>query len=1282
MKKTFLAMFMLCLLAAAAIAQSTNGRLVGTISGPDGLIPGATVTVTDNQTGRELTAQSGDDGQFRFDQLPFGTYTVRVTAAGFKTFVATDVKIDANRDYDLKPVLEVGAVEAQVTVQAGTDIVNSTNAELSSTVSPRQVLELPINGRNPLSLLNLQAGVNATSSSINGQRSSSANYTRDGINVQDNYIRSGGFVQDRPSVDDTGEFTVVTQNAGAELGGGGSSQIRLVTPRGGRDFHGAAYIYNRNSAFSANTFENNAAGIDRPFLNRNQFGGKVSGPLPLPGFGEGSPAFYTDKGFFFVNYERFLLRQTTPITRRVLLNQFRNGEFTYRDNSGTIRTVNVLTGAGLNLSTPANQTVFTNAGGVLSLDPTIQARFLSLTPTAGNSTSQTPITTGFVTQSYIFNQADNDTRDGLTMRFDVDANDRNNINFIYKWNKNADDRQSDTGGFNQQPFVVQGGPTDLYALSWNSTLSSNFTNEARVGYATSRPFFRQSPDFPTDFVVGGLPFGLSNPLPSFQNQGRNTRQTTFQDNASYTRGNHSFRFGVDWNAQRIDSQTNFNQVPIYNISTTANPRTPSLNGNVFPGGIATADLAAANGLRYLLGGVVGSGSVNANFVNASTGPQIGAPSLQRFKYDTWGLYVSDQWRATSELTLNLGLRWDYFTPLTNPDQVYLEPELNNINSVDELESALLNPNGRYVLVGTNVGKPGQFFKGDKNNFGPVVSFAYSPRDRGGFIGALLGDANQTVIRGGFRMSYVNDEYIRSADNAAAGNPGLGTITVAALNPLTNGTQLNSRFSNLPTFGSPNFIPPPITFAQSNAIPSNAFFNTIFAIDPNIETQQTMEYNIGIQREIGFDTAIEIRYVGGRSNSLVRGYDINQYNLNAAGGAFFQDFLNARNNCRAQGATVAVPNQVDTILSCTNAGYNQNAPTAGTVPLPVFQSIGLGAFLNNAAVYNPIINGDIAGLISVAIQNGLDRNLVTGALIPFRPNPNAGAIDILTNGGRYRYNALQMEIRRRFTQGFSFQANYTFQKILADVLADQQNRFDSFSDTNNPGLDYSRPDYDRTHTININAIYELPFGKNKPFLNQGGLVNAIFGGFQVTSIINISSGAPISIKDINGTLTRRSNRQTANSSLTPDQIQDLIGIYHLNGRVYFIDPSVIGPNGSATNSNVRTTPTSQFPGQVFFRAQPGQTGTLPRGFINGPWYFNWDAGLIKNIAFNERMRVQLRAEAFNVLNRTNFFVPSGTGALNVGENSDIFNINSTSFGQIPLSNNYGPRIMQFAVRFEF
>lgn len=1246
MKKIFCVMLITLLSVVYAFSQTTSGRLVGTVSSPDGVLPNATVKVKDNKTGRELTATSKEDGSFQFPQLDFGTYTVTISVNGFKTYVVNDVKIDAGRESALSATLEIGDIQESVTITGGADIINSTTAELSSTVSPRQVLELPINGRNPLSLLNLQAGVNPTSNSINGQRSSSANFTRDGINVQDNFIRTGGFVQDRPTVDDTGEFTVVTQNAGADLGNGGSTQVMMVTPRGGQDFHGAAFIFNRNSYFAANSFGNNATNTARPFLNRNQFGGKVSGPLPIPNFGEGGPMFHKDKGFFFVSYERFLLRQTAPITRRVLLNQFRDGTFTYTALDGTTRTINVLTGTGLTGAIPAS------AGGVLAVDPTIKARFLDKTPGVGNSNFQN----GNITQSLIFNQTDNDTRNGLTMRFDVDFNEKHSVYFVYKYNDNADDRQSDVGGFFDKPFVVQGGPTDFYLGSYRTIIGSSFVNEFRGAYASSNPFFRQSDLFPTDYVIGALPLGLSSPEPAFQNQGRDTQQYTIQNNSTYTAGKHTLRFGMEFNAQRIQSQTNFNQVPIFNISTAANPATPRLDAGLYPGGISATDRNIADALRYLLGGIVGGGTVNANFVNPTEGPVIGAPLLQRFEYNTWGFYVADQWRVTPELSVNLGLRWDYFTPLKNPDQVYLEPDLGGAETIDQIKAALLNPNGNYVFVGKNSGVPGAFFKPDYNNFGPNVSFAYSPREGKGVLGFFTGRSG--VIRGGFRMGYINDEYVRSSDNAAGGNAGLN-FTVAARNPLNNSVSLNSRFNNLPGFVLPPFNNPPVSFATGNANAGN-FFNTVFAVDPNLQMQRNMEYSIGIQREIGFDTVFEIRYVGGRSNNMVRGVDINQYNINADG--FLQDFINARNNCRIQGG--------GNLLNCTDA---RNIGLPGQVDLPVFAKLPFGAFLNNSAVVAPIITGNVADLITTYIINGLDQD--GGVGVNFRPNYNGGPVDLLMNGGRYRYNALQTEIRRRFTNGFSFQANYTLQKILSDIGSDAQARFDPLLDNGNAGLEYSRPDYDRTHTVNINTIYELPFGRSKRFLNGGGITDTLFGGWQFGTIMNISSGAPISIRDLGGTLNRtaRSARQTATTSLTTEQIKDLIGIYKVGNITYFIDPKVIAPDGTATGGNVLGTPQAGFAGQVFFHNQPGQTGNLPRHFINGPMFFNWDASLIKNVRISETVRVQLRVEAFNVLNNVNFFI---------AENSNIFNINSPTFGQIPQANTFAPRIMQFGARFEF
>ncbi|MDQ3665827.1 MAG: TonB-dependent receptor [Acidobacteriota bacterium] len=1262
MKRFVVAVLTLCLFTSAAFAQSVTGQLTGSVSGPDGLIAGATVTITDDKTGKTLEVQTNDQGGFVFPQLEVGEYTVKVTAAGFKTLSAAQVKIDAARPYTLNPMLEVGGIEETVNVIAGADVINSTNAALSTTVSPRQVLDLPINGRNPLALLNLQAGVNPTSNSINGQRSSSANYTRDGINIQDNFIRTGGFVQDRPSVDDTGEFTVVTQNAGAEAGGGGSTQVQLVTPRGGSDFHGALFAYNRNSYFAANEFFSNTARTARPFLNRNQFGGKVGGPLALPRFGEGGPSLLRNKAFFFVSYERFLLRQQATVNRTVILPAARQGNFTYLDNAGVSRTINVLTGQGLLGPIPAA------AGGVLSVDPLIQSRILDNIPTAGNGN----LSNGGISQLLTLNQSDGDTRNGFTSRLDFDFNDRNSLNLVYKFNDNADERQTDGGGFGLKPFVTQGGPTSLYIATYRTTLSSRFVNETRGAYQRSEPFFNQGP-VPSDFIIGGIPFA-SNPQATFRDQGRNTSLYVLQDNASFTFGNHAIRFGGQFEAHRIDAETNFDTIPTFSISTTGNLNTPRLAANLYPGGINATDRGRADALRYFLGGIIGSGVVSANFVDTSLGTVRGAPNIDRFKYDTYGFYLSDQWRITPRLTLNLGLRYDLFTGLKNPDVAYLEPVIPQGSNIRD---ALLNPAGVYNLIGTNTGDPGRFFNTDKNNFGPVVSFAWSPDFKSSFLGNVLGREGKTVIRGGFRISYINDEFIRSADNALGGNQGLDQTTTLL--------NLNRRASNV----SIGIFPPistislPVSFRTRNLAPGQNFFNTVFAVDPDIQLQKNYEYNFGIQREIGFNTAIEIRYVGGRSNSLVRGFDFNQIDIFSTG--FLADFVRAQNNCRlAAGGN---------LNNCTDARFNP--AIAGSQPLPVFAQLPFGAFLNNSVITGQLINGTPADLALTYILNGLDID-ANNVGVRFRPNPFAGVADLLTNGGKYRYDSLQAEIRRRFTNGFSLQANYTFQKILADVQSDGQARFDPFLDINNQDLDYARADYDRTHTINFNTIYELPFGSGKRWLNDSGWVDRIFGGFQFTSIVNISSGPPVGIIDPRGTLNRaaRSGRQTAQTSLTPEQIKDLVGIFRTPNGVYLINPDVLFASArnattgqTLTGINLREPlPTGfaltevrgaaalnqpAFPGQVFFRNAPGQTGSFPRSFLNGPMYFNWDAGFMKRIRLTETSRLELRAEAFNVLNRANFFI---------ADNSGIFNVNSTTFGQFGTT--FSPRILQFAARLEF
>ncbi|HMG73076.1 MAG TPA: TonB-dependent receptor [Pyrinomonadaceae bacterium] len=1306
----------LCLFAATAWAQTSNtGTLVGTVSGPDGAIPGASVTVNDNQTHKERTVLTNGEGGFTLSQLEFGTYTVKVTAQGFKTYTATDLRLDAGREYSLNPTLEVGSIQESVTVIAGAEVINSTNAAMSNTVSAKDVKELPINGRNPLSLLSLLAGVNPTSASINGQRSEVTNYTRDGLNVQDNFIRNGGFVQDRPTVDDTGEFTAILQNAGAEFSS--SQTVQLVTPRGGAAYHGAIYEFNRNSLFTANSFFNNVNATPRPFLNRNQFGGTISGPVPLPRFGEGGHALLRKHAFFFFNTEIFRQAAQFSGNATTLLPAAQGGSFTYVATCttatcpagitpGQLITVNALTGAGLSLAPAANATAFNSAGGAMSIDPLMASRILSKLPTAGNG-----ITTGTnFTQVLNFNVANPVVRDAETGRFDVQVNDRNAFNFVYKRTFENNARTDLNYSFQTTPWAFQGATTPLYIGAYNWTPSASFSNEVRGGYQYSNPFFHEG-GVATDFIIGALNVQtqgqntlagiITDPEGQFRDQGRNTSYYNIQDNASYTRGNHSLRFGFNRDGYKIVALNKANTTPIYTLATTSNPNTPGLTTALFNGGISATELARINSLRYLLTGIIGAASVATNLVDLATGFKPGAQSVHDFRYSIYSGYGQDQWRFSPRVTLNLGLRYDLYTPLKNPDKVYLEAQ---VAQGQTLTQAALNPNGVYQGVGGNIGSPGSFFAADKNNFGPTASLAWSPQFHG-MLGKLLPGDGKTVFRGGYRISYNNNDFVRTPDNALGQLVGLGSQNVnafqngsaqlrAILTPRPDAPSFIAVPGNFPTPVVPTL---PIPYATNNALAAKQ--GLVWVFDPHIQAPLVHEYNVGIQREIGWKSVIEVRYVGSRSNQLWRSVDANQVGIRSNG--FLDDFLRARQNCALQGATL--PGAADPILKCTSAAFNP--AIAGSQPLTVIPTLGLFGGTPGGL-------GCVAGLSGCAstavgnatfignVQQGVPADLAVNEIINnvansgalFLANPNAFVANVTTNGGLYRYNALQMEIRRRYANGFSFQANYTFQKILADTTQDGQGAVDPYLDNLNQKRNYARPTYDRTHTINANLNLDLPFGRGHRWLNSGGIASKIFGGFQLTSIFNISSGAPLSILDNRGTLNRtvRSALQPATSTLTTKQIKALVGIFKTPNGVFFIDPKVLQattPAGvvvdltqalpAGVNFNQLTirgaSPigTAPFPGQVFFLNAPGSTGNLPMNFINGPRYFNWNAGFFRNFKWGENRQIQIRAEAFNVLNNPQF---------NLGEGSGVFNVNSTSFGRV--GSTFTSRIIQFGARIDF
>lgn len=471
MKKHLSIILTLLFSAFVVFGQTPTGSLKGVVSTTDGVVANATVTLKFSSTGKTQTATTDDQGAFSFVQLEPGVYSVTVAANGFKTFIANDVKVDIGREYNFTPMLEIGNIQESVTVTAGVDLISATSTQLTTTVSPQQILSLPLVTRNPLSLTTLQAGVQSNPSqltTINGMRTTATNITRDGISINDPFIRANAtdFAPGRPSVDDTGEFTISTGNQEADLGSGGA-QISLVTPRGTTDYHGALFAYNRNSAFGANNFFSNRSGTPLAFRNRNQYGGKIGGSFPTPVFGEGGPLFHRNKGFFFIAYEGVRDPFSARATRTILTPAARTGAFSFNRATDGAATAICPSGTAGSICTIPNILAFATAQGLpgipANIDPIIQSVILANLPAAGNDTGGDSLNT----TGYGFNRSQSQSLATYSNRFDYDATERDSFSVVYNWNKETNDRPDvDNQGFSPDPDVTQGSTNEQVTVSY------------------------------------------------------------------------------------------------------------------------------------------------------------------------------------------------------------------------------------------------------------------------------------------------------------------------------------------------------------------------------------------------------------------------------------------------------------------------------------------------------------------------------------------------------------------------------------------------------------------------------------------------------------------------------------------------------------------------------------------------------------------------------------------------------------------------------------------------
>ena len=417
-------------LASIASAQGSLGRLAGTVlDSSGGVLPGATVTLTNVQTNQTATTVTTDTGAFVFPQLQPGIYKVVVELQGFKTASYTDIAINVGQEYSLTARLAIGQLSETVEVTgASSPLVQTTTPEIVRTVEQKQILQLPVVNRDMTNLIRLQAGVPGVATrmntGINGGRPTWTQVTQDGINVQDNFIRTNSldFLPNRPSSDNVAEFSITTSVQGADSAGGASS-VRMVTPSGTNRLRGSGFWQNRDNALAANSFFNNKSGVPKPLLKQNQFGASAGGPI------------MKDKLFFFGYYEGFRRKQAGAQNQTIAANAdtFRACGATSSTSDGQVRSVNIVQAVGATLDPKMQQDVFSKIATYSNVNNYDR----------GDSKSDRILNTA----GYRWDQNRQTVRNYYGGRVDYELSTKNRFEGIFTYSK--DERRSPGPGFHQ-----------------------------------------------------------------------------------------------------------------------------------------------------------------------------------------------------------------------------------------------------------------------------------------------------------------------------------------------------------------------------------------------------------------------------------------------------------------------------------------------------------------------------------------------------------------------------------------------------------------------------------------------------------------------------------------------------------------------------------------------------------------------------------------------------------------------------------------------------------------
>ncbi|HEY6766157.1 MAG TPA: TonB-dependent receptor [Candidatus Sulfotelmatobacter sp.] len=1184
----FLAACVILLSIPAALAQSTTGRILGTVTDQSGAsVNGARVVVTDLARGTTRTITTDESGAYLAADLEPGTYKIHVESKGFKTVERPSVSIEVATDVRADFTLQPGNVTETVIVQEDIPLVNTTSATLGGTLSNQEINDLPLSGRNYENLLQLRPGVmrypggGFSTTSANGLRAEDNAYFVEGLFNSEPYsgqaiINGSGIAGDSATIlpiDAIQEFNL-QQNPPAEYGWKPGAVINVGLKSGTNAIHGTAFGFGRDGAMDARNYFN---ADPAPKLSRTleQFGGSLGGPI------------IKDKAFFFGAYEgqRYNVGNSFGgITSPSMLPIADNGScsFITGDCADSIpNAIADLQAAGV----PVDQASLNIAGCTISGGlVTCNGSGFPL-----NNTQGIDITNGFNNNVHV---------DNLIAKMDYRLNERHGISGMYFFGNNS-------GTVEDFPELQKKWLSNIHTRaqvvggSWIWSPSARWVNEARFGYnRLYQPTLPGDLNTPassyglntgaTGAFTGGLPRigfggyffpGLGGfKWPKFQGPDSITQ---FVDHVSYNAGKHALKFGGELHRNDVRNAAYGNE-----------------RGSItFLGGVAIGTGAGSTPLEDFFAGLPFKSSV-----------EVGNPTLQLHNW-AYSLFVQDDWRVTKNLTVNLGLRYEYSTV---PQEAH-----NLLGNFD--------PSVGLVQVGHQIPS---LYNPDHKNFGPRAGFAWD-----------IGGNGRTVLRGGGGLIYetVNWQSFVAFNNAF----GPGSVPTGA--PIDDAGNTSGGTITTGNVTIKNFLNPIPWDSASSPLYGGSTINCanspcpIMTVDRNLTTPYVWNWTLNLQHAFTPNLSLEAAYVGNHGSNLTGIRDINQPPVGSGWPA----------------ANVA---------TCTAQLVNGQYDT-----------------LNNAAC-------------QVADESG-----PFAAQFPYLAN-------IFQMGNVYRsnYNGLQATLNARNYHGLSAVVGYTYSHSLDDVGANWDFGYGSGLPQNahNVAAEYANSDFDIRHRLTISLTYAIPGRKGYGQMLEGWELNTI------TTLESPQPWGPIDLGTDAAGVGPLPVSPPANSPIRWDfygKTSDFksrggVGIPFFGGNNSPSDPSgnaacnakalaLDGGSPAAATESLAFFGCYAQGGSMMLPPPLGQFGKMRRNTFQDSGFRNFDFSVAKNFHFGETMRLQARAEFFNILNHPNFANPYG------GQNG--FGLNDPSvqpFGcgcatpdiaaANPAVGSGGPRSIQIGLKFLF